>query len=85
MRWMPRAAADDTLTITPPPCATMPGSTARQHHSVGISDRLISAAISASVNSTKGLKLIAPPTLLTRMSIRPNRERAAAIAVLAPR
>ena len=68
---MPRAAAEETLTITPPPCSIMYGSTARQHHIVGINDRRISASIWGSLNSTYGLKLIAPPTLLIRMSIRP--------------
>ena len=62
----------------------MLGRTARQHHMVGSNDRRISASIWVSVNSTNGLKLIAPPTLLIRTSIRPNRLRAAAIAVAAP-
>ena len=72
MRWMPRAAADETLTIVPFRRSTMIGRTARQHHIVGKSDRRISATIWSSVNSTYGLKLIAPPTLLMRMSIRPK-------------
>ena len=48
MRLTPRVATDETLTIVPRPCSTMNGSTARQHHSVGNSDRRISASISAS-------------------------------------
>ena len=45
MRWMPRAAADETLTIVPCRRSTMNGRTARQHHRVGKSDRRISATI----------------------------------------
>src|SRR6185312_5043991 len=78
MRWIPRAAAEETLTITPRPRSTIAGRTARQHHIVGSNDLRISAWISASVNSTYGLKFIAPPTLLIRMSMRPNRLRALA-------
>jgi hypothetical protein len=41
-------ATEETFTITPRPCPTMIGSTARQHHIVGNSERRISASISAS-------------------------------------
>src|SRR5690606_41558486 len=33
-RWIPRVATEETLTIVPPPCSIMVGSTARQHHNV---------------------------------------------------
>jgi hypothetical protein len=45
---MPRVAIEETLTITPPPPSSNTGSTARQHHKVGNSERRISASICAS-------------------------------------
>ncbi len=84
MRWMPRVATDDTLTITPAPRSTMRGSAARQEYSVVISERSISAWISASVNSVNGLKLIVPPTLLISTSTRPNAESACRTTASAP-
>ena len=71
MRWMPRVAAELTLTITPRPRAVIDGRTARHDHSVVISDRSISARICSGSNSVNGLNQIAPPTLLTSTSIRP--------------
>ena len=44
-RLMPRVAIEDTLTIVPPFCSSMTGSTARQHHNVGNSERRTSATI----------------------------------------
>src|SRR5690554_7178318 len=81
---MPRVATEETLTMTPPPCSTRVGSTARQHHRVGINERVTSAAISLSLNSVNGLKLIAPPTLLIRISMRPKRSTLFAITSAAP-
>ena len=46
-RLMLRVAMDETFTMVPRPWPTMTGSTARQHHSVGNRDRLISCAIAA--------------------------------------
>lgn len=45
IRWMPRVATEEMLTIAPLFCAIMLGSTARQHHRVGNSERRISASI----------------------------------------
>src|SRR6516162_3632457 len=43
-RLMPRVAIEETLTIVPLLCFSMTGSTARQHHIVGNSERRISAS-----------------------------------------
>src|SRR5438445_9987141 len=43
-RCTPRVATDETLTMTPRFCSTMKGSAARQDHSVGNSERRISAS-----------------------------------------
>jgi hypothetical protein len=51
MRLTPRVATEETLTMTPASRSSIPGSTARQHQSVGKSERRISASICASVYS----------------------------------
>ena len=66
-----------------PPCP-IAGSAARQHQSVGMSERRISASISSGVKRSKGFMRIAPPTLLMRMSSRPWASSAAWTAASAP-
>ncbi len=78
-RLMLRVATEDMLTMQPRPPASMTGSTAWQHHRVGNSDRRTSASMWSGSYSAYGLAQIVPPTLLTRMSMRPNRSRAVAI------
>ena len=81
---MPRVALEETLTMVPHRRSSIKGRTAWQHHSVGISERRISASICSGENSANGRILIAPPTQLIRISILPRMRRAVVMAACAP-
>ena len=82
-RWT-SPAVDETFTIVPRPRSIMCGATARQHHSVGHSERLISASISSGGYRSKGLAQIVPPTPWMATSTRPNCSIAASTTARAP-
>src|SRR5437667_8433655 len=60
-RWILRVAIDETLTMTPFFFSSIVGNTARQHHSVGSSERRISASICFSSYCSNGFAQIVPP------------------------
>ncbi|MPM94392.1 hypothetical protein SDC9_141538 [bioreactor metagenome] len=70
--------------MVPCPWVYIVGSTARQDHRVGKSERRISLSISSSRYSSNGLRQMVPPTTWMATSIRPYSARARSTTAQAP-